>query len=73
MATTHCPACVSDKLSWRNEVQKFLYGNSTEFVELEAVVLIGTCGHCGFEFQDYRSENSRTVAVERHLRERENK
>lgn len=63
-----CPSCASENVTWRSEIDKFPYGVETQ-VELEAVVLVGKCGNCGFEYTDYRSDNSRAVAVERYLRE----
>lgn len=76
--STTCPECgVEDSVTWRREEEKFpygapvgygaIYGVEPEIVELTAIVDMGRCAVCKFEFTDWRAEIARDAAVQVHL------
>lgn len=63
-----CPACgAKSAVTYAREEQRFPYGRGDNAVELSAVVDVGRCAACTFEFTDWRGEIARDEAVQKHL------
>lgn len=66
--TAQCPACGSDRLSERENIEYFEYGSGSESVTLNAVVPMCLCADCGMQFTDERGERARHTSVCAHLK-----
>jgi len=59
--------CGGNDIRTTIEVEKFVYGDGPEAVELTARVPVRTCNTCAFQFTDDVAEEIRHAAVCRHL------
>lgn len=63
-----CPACYAKgAVTYTREEQSFPYGLAPNTVTLSATVEVGRCDACKLEFTDWRAEDARDEAVQRHL------
>jgi DNA-binding transcriptional regulator YiaG len=62
-----CPVCGGNDVRTTIEMEKFVYGDGPEAVELTARVPVRTCNTCKFQFTDDVAEEIRHTAVCRHL------
>lgn len=62
-----CPMCGGNDVRTTIAVEKFVYGDGPEAVELTAQVPVRTCNACGFQFTDDVAEEARHEVVCRHL------
>ena len=62
-----CPMCGSTNVDVRSQVERFVYGDGSEAVELKAIVPAHRCFDCGFNFSAEAAETARHAAVCRHL------
>lgn len=63
-----CPACGSNSVSSRCEVENFQYGDKSEVaITLSALIQVHHCESCDFEFTTEDASEARHEAVCRHL------
>lgn len=64
-----CPFCSEGRLYEYEAVDRFQYGADEDGVILEATVIVQTCPDpmCQMSWTDYRGEDARQAAVEKHL------
>lgn len=62
-----CPMCGGNDVRTTTAMEKFVYGDGPEAVELTAQVPVRTCNACGFQFTDDVAEEARHEVVCRHL------
>ena len=66
--STTCPVCDAlESVTFTREEEAFPYGVAPTTVNLSAVVDMGRCAACEFEFTDWRAEEARDNAVQAHL------
>ncbi len=63
-----CAQCGSAEVRTENIQEEFTYGESSEAVQLSAVVPLRRCLQCGFAFIDAAGEDAQHEAICRHLR-----
>lgn len=64
-----CADCGSTSIRETMEHEYFPYGAGKDEVLLDAgMVPVFTCDACGFQYTDWRAEEARERAVQRHLR-----
>ena len=67
MKTNDCPFCDFGSVYEYKSTEHFQYGCDDDAVMLWTNVIVLACTRCSQQWTDYRSEDSRQAAVEKHL------
>lgn len=65
--TIECPACHKCSIDTTYIDHKFIYGVGKNAVELSCSIPVQRCSQCGFEFTDWRAEETRDFTVRQYL------